>query len=108
MGLLVNKVTYKLNGKTPFGGQTTARCDGPEAINVAHARVTFGNPMEDTNYRAFAILVSDGLTSFDKNYDVNVSISGKTTAGFTIDVHRGTEGYLDADGAWILDYIVLP
>lgn len=97
-----------LNGKTPFGGQTTARCDGPAAVNVAHARVTFSNPMEDTNYRAFAILVSDGLTSFDKNYDVNVSISGKTTAGFTIDVHRGTEGYLDAEGAWILDYIVLP
>ena len=25
-----------------------------------------------------------------------------------IDIHRGTEGYLEADGTWILDYIVLP
>lgn len=92
----------------PFGGQAVARCDGPEAVNVAHARVTFEPPMENTNYRAFAILVSNGLSTFDKNYDVNVSISKKTTAGFTVDVHRGTEGYLDADGAWVLDYIVIP
>lgn len=96
----------ELNGKTPFGGQAIARTTAQ--VDVAHATVSFVTPMSDTNYRAFAILVSSGLSTFDKNYDVNVSISQKTINGFTIDIHRGTEGYLEADGAWILDYIVLP
>lgn len=96
----------ELNGKTPFGGQAIARTTAQ--VDVAHATVSFVTPMSDTNYRAFAILVSSGLSTFDKNYDVNVSISQKTINGFTIDIHRGTEGYLEADGTWILDYIVLP
>ena len=96
-----------LNGKMPFGGQVIAR-NGSSAANVVHGYVTFESAMENTDYRAIAILVSGGLNDYDKNYDVNVSISNKTASGFTIDIHRGTEGFLDANGSWVLDYIVIP
>ena len=91
----------------PFGGQVTAHTSSP--ANVAHAEVIFDTPLQDANYRAFATLVTtSSITDFDHNYDVNVSITKKTINGFTIDIHRGTEGFLDASGAWMLDYIVLP
>lgn len=71
--------------------------------------MTFDRQMQNTSYRAIAILVTaNEINKFDKNYDVNVSISNKTTSGFTINIHRGPEGFLDTGGQWELDYIVLP
>ena len=97
----------ELNSKIPFGGQAIAR-NGAIGANVVHANVTFDSPMKNADYRAVAILVSGGLNDYDANYDVNVSISKKTVSGFTIDIHRGTDAMLEANGTWILDYIVLP
>lgn len=91
----------------PFGGQAIAR-NGASGANVVHANVAFDSPLKNADYRAVAILVSGGLNDYDANYDVNVSISKKTVSGFTIDIHRGTEAMLEANGTWILDYIVLP
>ena len=91
----------------PFGGQAIAR-NGASGANVVHANVAFDSPLKNADYRAVAILVSGGLNDYNANYDVNVSISKKTVSGFTIDIHRGTEAMLDANGTWILDYIVLP
>lgn len=107
-GFFVDAQAVKeLNGKMPFGGQAIAR-NGASGANVVHANVAFDSPLKNADYRAVAILVSGGLNDYDANYDVNVSISKKTVSGFTIDIHRGTEAMLDANGTWILDYIVLP
>ena len=102
-----DSLNSKINGKIPFGGQAIAR-NGASGANVVHANVTFDSPLKNADYRAVAILVSGGLNDYDANYDVNVSISKKTVSGFTIDIHRGTEAMLEANGTWILDYIVLP
>lgn len=97
-----------LNSNLPFGGRIIAE---NVAINadIVHGYVTFDRPMPNTSYRAIATLVTaNEINKFDKNYDVNVSISNKTTSGFVINIHRGSQGFLDAGGEWELDYIVLP
>ena len=92
----------------PFGGQIIVE-NTTSAADVVHGYVTFDYPMPNTNYRAIAILVTaNEISGFDENYDVNVSISAKKKSGFTIDIHRGGQGFLAVGGQWILDYIVLP
>ena len=83
----------------PFGGHIIAENAAVNA-DFVHGYVTFDHPMPNTNYKAIATLVTEkDIIKFDKNYDVNVSISNKTTSGFTINIHRGTEGFLDTGGS---------
>lgn len=97
-----------LNSNLPFGGQIIVE-NKTSAADVVHGYVTFDYPMPNTNYRSVAILVTaNEISGFDENYDVNVSISAKKKSGFTIDIHRGGQGFLAVGGQWILDYIVLP
>ena len=104
----LNGELTELNSNLPFGGQIMVE-NTTSAADVVHGYVTFDYPMPNTNYRAIAILVTaNEISGFDENYDVNVSISAKKKSGFTIDIHRGGQGFLAVGGQWILDYIVLP
>ena len=90
-----------------IGGKATIITSGSD-ISVASTTVTFDQPMSDTNYSVFVTLeTASKPTNFDKNYDVEVIVSNKTVSGFTVNIMRGTSGFLDSQGIWNVNYIIL-
>lgn len=91
-----------------IGGKVTAISSGVD-ISVVSAPVIFDQPMSNTNYYVFSTLeTASKPTNFDKNYDVEVIVSNKTVNGFTVNIMRGTSGFLDSQGIWNINYIVYP
>ena len=91
-----------------IGGKATIISSGSN-ISVASTNITFEQPLNGANYPVVATLeTASKPTNFDKNYDVEVIVSNKTVNGFTVNIMRGTSGFLDSQGIWNVNYIVCP
>ena len=76
--------------------------------NVATTTIELPRTLSDSNYIVLLTLRAiNTFTQYDKNYDVEVFASDKTTNSFKISLHRGTEGFLSAGGTWYVDYLVI-